>query len=79
METMNGEIRDMDKTITQESGQPFSRTYKSITTISEDIKDRNECFDEYFPCRIKNCSLKLVWNWLRFFVDYHNKDINPVK
>ena len=39
------------------------------------IKDRTECFDDYFPCRIKNCKLNYVRNWLRFFVDYHNKEI----
>ena len=28
------------------------------------IKDRTESFDDYFPCRIKNCKLKHVRNWL---------------
>ncbi len=40
------------------------------------IKDRTENFDDYFPCRVKNCKLKHVRNWLRFFVDYHNKELN---
>ena len=39
------------------------------------IKDRTECFDDYFPCRLKNCKLKHVKNWLRFFVDYHNSEL----
>ena len=43
------------------------------------IKDRTENFDDYFPCRLKNCRLKHVQNWLRLFVDYHNKEIKPVK
>ncbi len=43
------------------------------------IKDRTESFDDYFPCRLKNCKLKHVQNWLRLFVDYHNKEIKPVK
>ena len=43
------------------------------------IKDRTENFDDYFPCRLKNCKLKYVQNWLRLFVDYHNKEIKPVK
>ena len=43
------------------------------------IKDRTENFDDYFPCRLKNCKLKHVQNWLRLFVDYHNKEIKPVK
>ena len=38
------------------------------------IKDRTECFDDYFPCRIKNCKLKHVRNWLNLFTDYHNKE-----
>jgi putative transposase len=31
------------------------------------IKDRTECFDDYFPCREKRCKLKHVENWMRFF------------
>ncbi len=31
------------------------------------IKDRTEGFDDYFPCRIKNCKLKHVQNWLNLF------------
>jgi hypothetical protein len=40
---------------------------------------RTENFDDYFPGRMKNCKLKHVRNWLRLFVDYHNKEIKPVK
>ena len=36
------------------------------------IKDRTECFDDYFPCRRRKCKLKHVINWLNMFVDYHN-------
>ena len=43
------------------------------------IKDRTEGFDDYFPCRIRNCKSNHVRNWLRFFADYHNKEIKPVK
>jgi hypothetical protein len=42
------------------------------------IKDRTESFDDYFPCRLKNCKLKQVKNWLNLFVDYHNKELKPV-
>ena len=38
------------------------------------IKDRTESFDDYFPFRLKGCNLKQVRNWLRLFVDYHNRD-----
>ena len=43
------------------------------------IKDRTECFDDYFPCRLKNCTLKHVRNWLNLFVDYHNREIKTLK
>ncbi len=43
------------------------------------IKDRTESFDDYFPCRKKNCKLKHVINWLNLFVDYHNREIEIVK
>jgi putative transposase len=40
------------------------------------IKDRTECFDDYFPCRRDNdCKLKHVMNWLNLFVDMHNRKI----
>ncbi|VFJ14518.1 DDE-type integrase/transposase/recombinase [Candidatus Nitrosocosmicus franklandus] len=39
------------------------------------IKDRTESFDDYFPCRIKNCKLKHIRNWLNLFVNYHNKEL----
>jgi putative transposase len=39
------------------------------------IKDRTECFDDYFPCRKKNCKLEHIKNWLIQFVYHHNKEI----
>jgi putative transposase len=39
------------------------------------IKDRTECFDHYFPCRLKNCKLKHVQNWLNLFAYQHNQKI----
>ncbi len=39
------------------------------------IKDRTEGFDDYFPCRLKNCKLNHVRNWLNLFVKYHNKEV----
>jgi putative transposase len=39
------------------------------------IKDRTESFDDYFPCRQKNCKLKHVKSWLNLFVKYHNKEV----
>lgn len=43
------------------------------------IKDRTECFDDYFPCRIKNCKLKHVRNWLNLFLVYHNNELEMLK
>ena len=39
------------------------------------IKDRTECFDDYFPCKKKKCKLKHVRNCLNLFVDFHNKEL----
>lgn len=43
------------------------------------IKDRTECFDDYFPCKVKNCKLKHVRNWLNLFIDYHNNELKMLK
>ena len=37
------------------------------------IKDRTESFDDYFPCRKKNCKLRHVQQWLNLFAYHHNK------
>ena len=39
------------------------------------IKDRTECFDDYFPCRKEKCKLKHTINWFNLFTDYHNKEV----
>ena len=39
------------------------------------IKDRTECFDDYFPCKKNKCKLKHVKQWLKLFVYEHNKEI----
>ena len=57
----------------------FDKEEKSlIERTMQYIKDRTEYFDDYFPCRLKNCKLKHVKNWLNLFVDYHNKELKPV-
>ncbi len=38
------------------------------------IKDRTEIFDDYFPCKLKNCKMKHVRNWLNLFAYQHNKE-----
>jgi putative transposase len=37
------------------------------------IKDRTENFDDYFPCRKKNCKLNHVKKWLNLFAYYYNR------
>ncbi len=40
------------------------------------IKDRTECFDDYFPCnRKEKCNLFHVKNWLNLFLNMHNKEV----
>jgi putative transposase len=39
------------------------------------IKDRTEYFDDYFPCRTEKCRLIHLRNWLKLFVDYHNREV----
>jgi putative transposase len=39
------------------------------------VKDRTEGFDDYFPCRKKNCKLKHVKQWMNLFAVYYNKEI----
>ena len=39
------------------------------------IKDRTECFDDYFPCTRINCKLAHIMNWLVLFVDMHNREL----
>jgi putative transposase len=43
------------------------------------IKDQIEGFDDYFPCRLENCKLKHVKDWLNLFIDYHIKELGVVK
>jgi putative transposase len=36
------------------------------------IKDRTECFDNYFPCTKANCNLKHIKQWIKVFAYHHN-------
>ena len=38
------------------------------------IKNRTENFNDYFPCRMKNCKLKHVTNWLKLFAHFYNME-----
>ena len=37
------------------------------------VKDRTECFDDYFPCRKNKCRLEHVMRWMNLFIDMHNE------
>ena len=39
------------------------------------VKDRTECFVDYFPCQKAKCKLKHVRNWFNLFVGYYNKEM----
>jgi putative transposase len=45
----------------------------------QQIKDRTECFDDNFPCKIKRCSRQHVDNWLRMYILYLNMETDRVK
>ena len=44
-----------------------------IERTIEYLKDRTECFDDYFPCKKQKYILKHIINWLNMFIDYHNR------
>ncbi len=56
---------------------PFEKSL--IERTMRYIKDRTECFDDYFPCRTMNCKLKHVINWMNLFVDHHNSELKTLK
>jgi putative transposase len=56
---------------------PFGKSI--IERTIQYIKDKTECFDDYFPCRTKNCKLEHIKNWLRLFTDYHNSELDIIK
>ena len=56
---------------------PFEKSL--IERTMQYVKDRTESFDDYFPCRLKNCKLKHVINWLNLFLDYHNNENTMLK
>jgi putative transposase len=56
---------------------PFEKSI--IERTIQYIKGRTEKLDDYFPCRLKNCKLKHVMNWLNLFVDHHNSELMTLK
>ena len=43
--------------------------------VNQYLKDRIECFDDYYPCRQIDCNLFHVHNWIQFFVTMYNDKI----
>jgi putative transposase len=45
----------------------------------QQIKDRTECFDDHFPCRIRDCTKKHIWNWLKMFILFLQMKTDKIK
>jgi len=43
--------------------------------VNQYLKDRIECFDDYYPCIRSECNLFHVHNWVQFFVSMYNDTI----
>jgi len=52
---------------------PFEKSI--IERTMQYIKDRTECFDDYFPCTKEKCNLNHVKNWLNLFAYVYNKEV----
>jgi len=50
-----------------------------IERFIQQIKDRTECFDDHFPCRMKDCTREHVWNWLKMFILFLHMQTDRVK
>jgi putative transposase len=44
--------------------------------VNQYLKDRIECFDDYYPCIGNECNLFHVYNWIQFFVSMYNDIIS---
>jgi putative transposase len=53
---------------------PFEKSI--IERTMQYVKDRTKVFDDYFPCRKKNCKLKHVMQWMNLFAAHYNKEIS---
>jgi putative transposase len=51
---------------------PFEKSI--IERTMESMKDRTECFDDYYPCsRKSDCNLSHVYQWIVLFVYMYNR------
>jgi hypothetical protein len=44
-----------------------------IERMNHALKDREESFDDLFPCFKKDCDIKHVRSWISVFRFYHNQ------
>ncbi|HXG07535.1 MAG TPA: hypothetical protein VNI77_09455 [Nitrososphaera sp.] len=51
-------------------GTELKKEKSLMERFIQNINDRTECFDDYCPCRKRNCNRKHVWNWLKLFLLY---------
>lgn len=50
-----------------------------IERFIQQIKDRTECSDDHFPCRIKKCDRQHVRNWLKMFILFLEMNTDRIK
>jgi putative transposase len=50
-----------------------------VERFIQQIKDRTECFDDHFPCRIRDCDRQHIMNWLKIFILYLHMETNRIK
>ena len=52
---------------------PFQKSL--IERVNQNLKDRIESFDDYYPCIRNECNLFHAYNWTQFFVFMYNDTI----
>jgi hypothetical protein len=45
----------------------------------QQVKDRTECFDDHFPCRMKDCDRQHIMNWFKMYILYLHLETNRIK
>ena len=57
----------------------YGTNFKNIMErFIQQIKDRTECFDDHFPCKMGKCNRQHVDNWLKMFLLYLHMEIDRV-
>jgi putative transposase len=45
----------------------------------QQVKDRTECFDDHFPCRIRYYDRQHIMNWFKMYILYLHLETNRIK